>query len=275
MTPDTIVIENPNLEKFRAMLAKTTGITLPQSKNHLVEGRLRKRVAALNLPDITAYLSHLFDEGGLDQELPGIVDLMSTNRTEFFREAPHFEFLAKQVLPHHDKDRLFKIWSAASSSGEEAYSIAMLLSEYSRRSPGFNFGVLGTDISKSILSKADAGEYQLEGVRSVPKGYRDRYFQLVNDTTIKVKNNLKSRVKFGQLNLIEGNFPVDRNIDAIFLRNVLIYFDVPTRAFVVSALTDHLRTGGYLFVGHSEAMAVDDPRLTARTSAVFQKVNEA
>ena len=263
-----------HMGQFKTVIGRAAGIILDDSKNEMIEGRLQKRVVALGRRDVQDYLHFLFEENGLARELPDLIDLMSTNRTDFFRENSHFQFLTDKILPKHDPKKMFKFWSAASSSGEEAYTTAMLLSEHAEKTRGFAFGILGTDISRNILNKAQAGVYTSDDMAPVPAHLQEKYIRQQGKNEFAVADELKRKTRFARLNLVEGNYPIDRDLDVIFLRNVLIYFSPQTRRRVVAEVVSHLKVGGYFFVGHSESMAVRHPNLQNCASAVFQKVRD-
>lgn len=274
----TITIDPPNLSmraQFRALITSVTGIQMPESKQSMIEGRMRRRITTLGIRNFDDYLDLVFAKNGKDQELPFIVDLMSTNKTDFFREPAHFDLLMNKVLPGHPRARAFKLWSAASSSGEEAYTSAMVLSEFQRRHSDFVYAILGTDIADSVLKKARLGIYSEEILSEVPDALRERYVIPGRDkkgrACGRITAQLRQRIRFESMNLVLGNYPVDSDIDVALLRNVLIYFDDATQQKVVSEITDHIRIGGYLFVGHSETMVVSDPRLKQVAFAVFKK----
>lgn len=271
MTESVADLNPVHVAKFCQVVTDATGILMPDSKQHLIHGRLRKRTQALGLDDIGAYLHFVFEEGNLQKELQHIIDLMSTNRTEFFREAAHMRYLVSNILPATAPAHRFKLWSAASSYGQEAYSCAMLLDDHAQKVPGFQYGVLGTDISTKVLDVAQKAEYPKAEFDGVPDALRRRYVQPLDESMGAVHSKITRFVRFGQLNLMETVYPVDRDIDVIFLRNVLIYFDGPTRNRVIGKMVDHLRPRGHLFVGHAESMTVSDPRLTPRSVGVFQK----
>ncbi|MEY8881598.1 protein-glutamate O-methyltransferase CheR [Donghicola sp. XS_ASV15] len=261
--------------RFRALVTQTTGIQMPENKQSMIEGRMRRRYTSIGLKSMDDYLVHLFEKDGLTEEMTHIVDLVSTNKTDFFREPAHFKWLMHKILPEHPAGQPFKLWSAAASSGQEAYTIAMLLSEYAGNVPDFKYGILGTDISPAILDEARAGVYPEEQLLDIPDALLDRYFVMGHNSKGlrcgRVEKTLRDRVRFAQMNLIHGNYPVDKELDVVFLRNVLIYFDSKTQSRVISEITDHLKVGGHLFVGHSESMVVSDSRLKQVSFAVFKK----
>jgi len=239
------------------------GIKLPQTKRTMVEGRLRKRVRALGLPGLKAYGAHLFDRNGLDQELVHLIDCVTTNKTDFFREPSHFEFLRDVAVPQLALRRGvrpldLKVWSAASSTGAEAYTAAMVLQDLVTAGKVSRFSILGTDVSTEVLREARSAIYPRSFVAPVPAIMQQRYLMRSKDARVdmvRVVPELRRLVSFERLNLMDEVYPFDRDVDVIFCRNVLIYFDKPTQQAVLSRLASHLRPGGYLMLGHSESMA--------------------
>ncbi|MDX1781141.1 MAG: CheR family methyltransferase [Thalassovita sp.] len=275
MSSPILAVDRELRKKLCAIVTQKTGIQLPESKTAMIEGRLRKRIRALGVPDVRTYLRMVFEDGQLKTELPHIIDVLTTNKTDFFRENAHFSFMEKNILPGHPTSRSLKFWSAASSTGEEAYTAAMVFAEHAKRVPGFQFSILGTDISSIVVAKARQGIYARDEIGDIPAACKERYLELGHDSDgrklARVIKTLRDRVKFANMNLTVTPYPVEKNMDVIFLRNVLIYFDDTMQKNVVSAITDHLRPGGYLFVGHSESAAATDPRLTQCSAAVFRK----
>jgi chemotaxis protein methyltransferase CheR len=238
------------------------GIKLPPVKQTMVEGRLRKRARALDLPGLNDYASYIFEGGHLEDEFAHLIDCLTTNKTDFFREPAHFEFLRDVAVPsllkiHAPRPAKLKIWSSACSNGAEAYTIAMVLQELSN-SRGFRFSILGTDISTDVLRDAKAAIYSRAFIDPVPASMRQRYLMHAKDhgrDVARIVPELRALTRFERLNLMDSNCPVDQDVDVIFCRNVLIYFDKPTQKAVVERLGAHLRPGGYLILGHSESMA--------------------
>lgn len=264
-------------DRFLALVAAETGIRLAPAKLQMIEGRLRRRLTALGLPDLAAYLARVFEPGRLDEELPHVIEALTTNKTDFFREPAHFDLLRDRILPEalaRPGRARFKLWSAAASTGAEAWSAAMLLAEAARRRPGFRFAVLGTDISRGVLAEARRAVYPAEVTAPVPAPLAARYLmqgRAPGPPRRRILPELRRHVQFARLNLMETPYPVDRDLDVIFLRNVLIYFDRATQGRVIAALAPHLKQGGYLIVGHSESMTVRLPGLDPVAPAVFRK----
>jgi chemotaxis protein methyltransferase CheR len=241
-----------------------SGIKMPETKKTMVEGRLRKRVTATGTAHLTDYCRHLFDEGGLAAETIHLIDVITTNKTEFFREPEHFRFLADAALPQLVADRragahtVMKVWSTASSIGAEPYTLAMVLADASQRLCGFRVNIVATDISTRVLETASLAIYPEAMIAPVPLDMRKRYLLRSKHTArglVRIVPELRRLVQFGRLNLMDTSYPLDRDMDVIFCRNMLIYFDKPTQQAVLSRLCDHLRPGGYLFLGHSESLA--------------------
>ena len=190
------------------------------------------------------------------------MDLISTNHTKFFREPDHFSFLVKQALPAllprlAASGSPLRVWSAAASSGEEPYTIAIVLAEYLRANPSMEWEIIASDISKRMLAEAKQGIYRMDAVKPVPPELLKRYFQKgigVRAGTCRIKPVIQERVRFERINLFQAQYPVHAKQHVIFCRNVMIYFDPPSRATAVQRLTRHLSSGGYLVVGHSESL---------------------
>ena len=268
-------------DRFRDLIRSLTGINLPPGKVPMIEQRLRRRVLAHELPDTEAYLRKLLEGALKEDELRIVIDLITTNTTSFFRESDHFTYLRDHILPEHltksapNRARL-KVWSAASSEGAEAFTIAMVLAEAQRSGRAFDWAVLGTDISIRILEKAQSAVYDVDQLQTVPSDLARRYFLYSDDPALarkaRVIPDLRRRVQFRRLNLMDKTYPVDRDVNVIFLRNVLIYFEPADQLRVIERMVGHLVSGGCLFVGHSESMVVRHPLLAQIAPAVYRKV---
>lgn len=238
------------------------GIKLPPAKRLMLEGRLQKRVRALNHASVSEYAERLLGGEYLEKELVHLIDCVTTNKTDFFREPSHFDFLrdfaVHDLLGRRGRGSTnLKVWSAACSTGMEAYTTAIVLDNMVRSGSRFQFRILGTDISTSVLRLAKLGIYSKEMIAPVPEELAKRYFLRSRDKTsseVRVVPELRRTVNFMRMNLMDQKYPVDRDVDIIFCRNVLIYFDKATQRKVVDQLCSHLRPGGYLLVGHSESM---------------------
>lgn len=268
-------------DRFRELIRSITGISLPPSKVQMIDQRLRRRVVAFGLPDTEAYLEKLLGGELPGDELRNVIDLITTNTTSFFREADHFDFLAQEVVPaviaeSGTRRARLKVWSAASSEGAEAYTAAMVLEERRRAGMPFDYAILGTDISQRMLERATAAVYSDDQLTTVPRDLQRRYFLSSAHPSMAGKSRvvpeLRQRVRFRHLNLMDATYPVDRDVDLIFLRNVLIYFEPADKERVVQRLAGHLRPGGWLLVGHAESMVVRHDALQQVKPTIFRRV---
>ncbi len=263
------------------LVSDFVGIKLPAAKRIMVEGRLRKRMRALGHESLKNYCTFLFDGDGLETEFVHLIDAVTTNKTDFFRENEHFSFLANEIVPHLMNRRrpgertLIKLWSAASSTGAEAYTIAMVMAELAARRRELDFEVLGTDISTEVLGQAVLGIYPKEMMVTVPEDISRRYVMRGQSAKhrdhVRIVPELRRRVRFMRLNLVADKYPLHRDMDVIFLRNVLIYFDKSTQEAVTCRMIDHLRPGGFLVLGHSESVIGSSLKLRQWAPAIFQR----
>ena len=268
--------------RLRRFVHDRTGIKLPASKDLMLESRLRRRLHETGAADYETYLHWLFDQGGLDDELPWIIDLVTTNKTDFFRESVHFDFLTQRILPEAlaaspGRTLRFRLWSAAASTGAEAWTAAMLLARASLAAPRLDWAILGTDISSRVLEAARLAVYSEPELAPVPPDLRQAYVMTgrQNGRPVgRIVPELRARVRFAHLNLMEAPYPVETGLDVVMLRNVLIYFEPVAQARVIRAISAHLRPGGYLIVGHSESMTVQQPGLTQILPGVFRRQGE-
>lgn len=243
-------------EKIRTLLYDESGISLGDSKQSLVVSRLTKRLRDLQMDSFASYCEYVTQDNR-GEEFTRMLDLLSTNKTDFFREPKHFEFLRERILPTLEKEKQIRIWSSACSTGEEPYTIAMTLYESVHSTEQWNFQVLASDISTRVLAHAAKGLYAEERVREVTAEIVKRHFlQGRGDSAglVKVKSHLSRIIRFRRLNLMDDRFPIKAPLDLIFCRNVMMYFDRPTQERLVNKLYQHLKPGGYLFIGHSESL---------------------
>lgn len=278
-------LQDKHFAAIATFIERNVGIKLPLSKRTMVEGRLRKRVRALGLANLNDYGRFLFERNGLEAESVHLIDCVSTNKTDFFREPSHFDFLAKRAVPalrklQGGRQTRLKIWSAACSIGAEAYTIAMVLQDLANTpntAGSLDYAILGTDVSTQVLAAARTAIYPASFLAPVPAEMQQRYLMRSREAaqeTVRIVPELRRKASFAHLNLMETSYPFDRDIDVIFCRNVLIYFDKPTQAAVLSRLTSHLRPGGYLMLGHSESMAgAGVPGLRSIAPTIYQADN--
>lgn len=270
-------LNDRHFETVAEMIQDRVGIQIPPAKRTMVEGRLRKRMRELDIETLSEYGRHVFEQGHLAEEFVHIVDCVTTNKTDFFREPAHFDQLRDELIPMLRRNGItqarLKLWSAAASTGAEAYTLAMVLHDMAMAGHALDYAILGTDVSTEVLRVAADGIYPDDVLQAVPPHFRRRYVMNARNPSWKVGRivpELRSRVHFKHLNLMNAQYPVDRDVDIIFCRNVLIYFDKDTQRAVLSRLATHLRPGGFLVVGHSESMAgAGVPGLTQVSSTIF------
>ena len=265
-------------EFIRGLVYDLSRIDLGSDKQELVAARIRKRLRSLGLEDFNQYCHYLRSAGGAE-ELPTLLDVISTNVTEFFRERQHFEFMERTALPEWSQRQgrrpagPFRVWSAACSSGEEPYTIAITLAEYARQRPEFTWQVEASDISTRMLKVATQGVYRAERIKLPEPEWLRRYFQRgvgAHEGSCRVKAALRNQVAFHHVNLFGPAYPLRPGLDVIFCRNVMIYFDRATQEHLVSRLTAHLAPGGYLLLGHSESLIGIRHRLATVRPSVFR-----
>ncbi|EXJ14945.1 CheR family methyltransferase [Imhoffiella purpurea] len=254
--------------QFRKFIYGVAGISLSPVKKTLVAGRLTKRLRHHGLNSFTDYYRLISAES---EERQIAVDLLTTNETHFFREPKHFELLRDGLLAQHPRERPFRVWSAACSSGEEVYTLAMVLEESLGAG---SWEVLGSDISSKVLEQAESGLYSMERAPELSQARLKRYCLKgigSQEGRFIISPQLRSRVSFAQINLT-APLPSTGTFDAIFLRNVMIYFQPDTKRKVVESLMNRLRPGGWFFIGHSESLTGLVKGLEGIAPAVYRKV---
>jgi chemotaxis protein methyltransferase CheR len=262
-----------NYDFIRQLVYEHSRIHLGPDKKALVSSRLAKRLRVLRLPSYNAYCRLLRSSKGRE-ELGHLVDVISTNHTHFFREIRHFDFLREVAIPQWQSrgGGALRIWSAAASSGEEPFSIAVAVAETLGFEP--NWRVHATDISRRMLATAQNGIYSVEKLAHVPADWQRRYFQRGLghwEGAYRVREELRRRVDFQHLNLLQASYPFSIKFELIFCRNVMIYFDRPTQETLIQKLSNQLMPGGYLMVGHSESLNGIPHALVGIQPAVYQK----
>lgn len=271
------------LAQFCRYITDELGIKMSEAKLPLLQSRLQRRLRTLGLNSLGAYQEYLFNSPEGAEERTHFINAITTNKTDFFREPAHFNYLSETALPNLDADRgspaahrpwEFKLWCAGCSSGEEPYTLSMVLSEFAQKRPGFEFSLLATDISTRVLNHALLGIYDEERIAPVPPPLRSKYLLRSKDRSepqVRIIPELRRRICFQRLNFMDAAYPVKETFEVIFFRNVMIYFDKQTQEDVIHKLCRHLAPGGYLFVGHSESLAGLNIPVTAVSLAVYRK----
>lgn len=271
-------LSDADFVKLSTFIYSNYGIKLPLSKKIMLQSRLASRLKVNNMNSYADYTKFVLSGTAGEAEIINMIDLVSTNKTDFYREAMHFDFMREVVLPEYinrGTNEPLKIWSAASSSGEEAYTIAMVISEFIETNRRFDFEILGTDISSRILEKATLGIYPIDRVDVVPLAQKKKYLLRSKDQEnprVRIAPFLRSKTRFQRLNLMDASYNVPKEFDLIFCRNVLIYFDRETQEKVINKLCMHLKPGGYFFLGHSESISGIDVPLKPLKPTMFVKI---
>ncbi len=273
-------LQAPELRRIIEFIDKEVGIQLSASKHTLVEGRLRRRLHQLGFQSYKAYLHHVLGTPDGKHERLHLIDALTTNKTDFYREPIHFQYLVDDALPElmnknkSDGRRELHVWSAGCSSGEEAYTLAIVLNEALEQFVGIRFGILATDISKSSLDTARTAIYPEHRIEPVPLSIRKKYFLRSRnpaESLVQMGSGLRDRVRFTSLNLMNRDFRIQQKMDVIFCRNVLIYFNTDTREKLIQRFEKQLVPGGYLFVGHSESLNGLDTNMKPVSPMVYRK----
>lgn len=255
------------------------GIKMPESKITLIQSRLLRRVRDLGLESVEQYGEYFFTSSNAE-ERSHFINAVTTNKTDFFREPEHFDFMVRVAIPSIDGAtngggaRRLNVWSAGCSSGEEPYTLAMVLSESARQYGGRDFALLGTDVSTKVLDRARSGIYEEAQIAPIPPEMRKKYFRRGKDKALplaRVIPELRQKVSFHQLNFMDSDYKIKDRFDIIFFRNVMIYFDKGTQEAVIQKICRNLNPGGYLFVGHSESLAGLSVPVRPVKNSVFRK----
>ena len=258
------------------------GIKMPVSKKDMLEARLRKRLKVLSFSNFEQYCEYLFSDSGLEDELIHMLDMVTTNKTDFFRESDHFDFLVKSVLPGMITgeglgiNKKLMIWSAGCSTGEEPYTLAMVLNEFKESFPGlsFQYMILATDLSSRVLKSAQRAIYHENKILPIPENAKKKYILKSKNSTkklVRIIPELRSLIKFRRLNFLDDNYGMREPIDIVFFRNVQIYFEKDTQRSILLKIYNCMRPGGYLFIGHSETLNSLDLPFELIVPTVYKK----
>lgn len=283
---DSFMTTTPTLTptEFRQLasyIEKNVGIKMPEQKRLMMQSRLVTRLKALHLNTFQEYIDYIFSSKDSDDtELTTMIDTMTTNLTEFFRESAHFDYMTDTVLERYlaSGRKTFKVWSAGCSTGQEPYTLSIVLSEFARKHPtaGITYRVLATDVSTKVLSKAKNAVYPMDSIEKLSYDLKKRYFlksRVADDFLVRVKPILREKVTFRHLNFMADDFGFRDTMQIIFCRNVLIYFDKKTQEAVIRKFMRYLEVGGYLFLGHSETIFEMDLPLKNVAPTVFVKTS--
>jgi len=267
--------------RFSKLVYEQCGIKLPLHKLSMLEARLRKRLRAHNLSSFEEYADLVFAEGDPAGELIKLIDVVTTNKTDFFREPAHFDYLVKSALPFLAESfgsgisQPLRVWSAGCSTGKEPYTLAMVLKEYQSVMADFRFDILGTDICTEVLEKAVQGIYSAVKADPIPVALKKKYLLRSRDPenrTVRITPELRALVRYRRLNFMDDDFGFREPFDIIFCRNVIIYFDRPTQERLLTKLVNHLDAGRYIFLGHSETLLGLNLPLKQMAPSVYRRI---
>ncbi|HZU26804.1 MAG TPA: protein-glutamate O-methyltransferase [Bryobacteraceae bacterium] len=274
-------ISERDFRRLTQLIGSECGIALAPAKRITLESRLRKRVRVLGLPSLTAYCDYIHTDKGREREWPGFIDAITTHKTDFFREPSHFEYLVAQVIPELARGgagvhRPVLIWSAACSTGEEPWTVAMVLSHAVSGDHGCRFRIWATDISIPVLETARRAVYRESVIDPVPEAFRRRYLLRSRNRhagVVRIAPEIRALVEFRQLNLMDEDYGFAEPLDIVFCRNVMIYFERRIQERVLNRIAMNLRRGGFLLMGHSESLNGLDLPLIQVAPAVYRRAN--
>jgi chemotaxis protein methyltransferase CheR len=270
------VRDTVQLRRLASAITGELGIKMPDDKLTMLRGRLQRRINQLGLDSIIAYEQRLHDPEHAEIERVHLFDLATTNKTDFFREPAHFTYLTQHALPAlSDRgDRwLCRVWCAGCSTGQEVYTLAMVLDDYARTHPGFDFEVVGTDISVRVLREAAGATYAAALAEPIPPALRQRYLlrgKTERTGLVRVVPELRAKVRFRRLNFMSDHYPLGR-VNVVFFRNVMIYFDQATQQRVLERMCRVLVPGGFLFIGHTESVSRLSLPLAPESSSILRR----
>jgi chemotaxis protein methyltransferase CheR len=278
--PEEPGLKEKDFSRLSGFIESTTGIRIPESKKTMLEARLQRRLRSLRLYSFDEYCAYLFSKKGMREESIHMIDAVATNKTDFFREPEHFDYLTDRVLPELLQlyglgiRKTLKVWSAGCSTGEEAYTLAMVLSEFAGACPGFSFSVLATDISTKALEIARTGVYEEQSAEPIPLEVRRRYLLRSKERSlVKIAPEIRRLVDFRRVNLMDEEYGM-HEVHVIFCRNVIIYFNRHTQILLLRRLCRRLARGGYILMGHSETLHGMPLPLIPVAAAIYRKTDE-
>ena len=272
-------LSEKDFNRLSKFIEAKSGIQMPASKKSMLTSRIQKRLRLLKMHSFTEYVNLVLDPKDSTNELINFIDIVTTNKTDFFREPNHFVFMTEEAMPYLMKSkgaglaRPLMVWSAPCSTGEEPYTMAMVIQEFAAQQRSFNAKILGTDLSTRALKHGQNGVYDMDRAAPVPMDLKRKYMLKGKDRTIprvRMTPEIRSMVTFQHLNFMDNEYPIKQTMDIIFCRNCLIYFDRPTAEQIVNKLCRHLIADGYLFIGHSETLNQLDVPVTQVAPTIYK-----
>jgi chemotaxis protein methyltransferase CheR len=273
-----VTLSDKDFLRLKEFIYRECGIKITEAKRTMLEARLQKRLRNLKLSGFSQYCDFLFSPRGMGEEMVSMIDVVTTNKTDFFREPGHFDYLTLRALPDLIRSgggrRSITAWSAGCSSGEEPYTLAMVMAEFAEKGRRIDYTIIATDISTRVLEKAKLAVYDEDQIDPIPAEFRRKYLlksKKPDDRSYRIVPELRERVRFGRLNFMEGNFGFRETMDFIFCRNVIIYFDKSTQERLLNRFCECLSPDGFFFMGHSETLLGMNVPLTQVAPTVYRK----
>jgi len=274
------VLSDADFRRLSSFIQSELGIRMPETKRVMLESRLQKRLRKFGFDNYAKYVDFVFSPEGRESELINMIDAVTTNKTDFFREAEHFDYLVGKIIPAVEAScgagiaRPFSIWSAGCSTGEEPYTIAMVLEERREIDPRFSYRIFASDLSTQVLDKAREAVYEESKVAVVPMSFKKKYMLKSRDkdkALVRMKPEIRARLNFARINFMDDRYPVSETFDVIFCRNVIIYFERAIQEAILDKLCRHIRTGGHLILGHSETLTGMDLPLKGVAPTIYER----
>jgi len=270
-------LNNNQFRMLSEFIYKELGIKMPEVKKTMLESRLHKRLKETNNKNFSDYLKYLFSAEGKDKELVHMFDVITTNKTDFFREPSHFEHIKSTIIPEFtlkNKNRILKVWSAGCATGEEPYTLAMVLNDLVEQNLLFDYSIVASDISTRALKKAIEAVYPAPRAVEIPLYYKKKYLlksKDITNPTIRIAAMLRNKVNFQRINFMDEHYDIANNFDLILCRNVIIYFDRITQEKVINKLCTKLKPDGFFFLGHSESITNMKVNLEIIKPTIYRK----
>jgi chemotaxis protein methyltransferase CheR len=274
------VMSDADFRRLSIFIEGELGIRMPDTKRVMLESRLQKRLRRFGFDSYKAYVDFVFSDEGRESELINMIDAVTTNKTDFFREAEHFDYLVGKILPAAEAAdgagvaRPFNLWSAGCSTGEEPYTIAMVLEERHAIDPRFSYRIFASDLSSQVLDKAREAIYEESKVEVVPMSFKKKYMlrsKGKDKALVRMKPEIRSMVRFARINFMDDQYPVSETFDVVFCRNVIIYFERAIQESILGKLCAHIRPGGWLILGHSETLTGMNLPLRSVAPTVYER----
>jgi chemotaxis protein methyltransferase CheR len=271
--PGTAALSAADFRRLSSYIENELGIRMPENKRIMLEARLQKRLRRFGFDSYKAYVDFVFSDEGRESELINMIDAVTTNKTDFFREAEHFEYLVDKIIPAAEaRDgagiaRPLNIWSAGCSTGEEPYTIAMVLEERRCSDPRFSYRIFASDLSTQVLGKAKEAIYEASKADVVPMSFKKKYM-----LRSRLKPEIRARVSFARINFMDAEYGLDDVFDVVFCRNVIIYFERAIQEAILGKLCAHINLGGWLVLGHSESLAGMSMPLRAIAPTIYERL---